>query len=87
MTIGTRDHLAQFDARVFPRVCFVAITKVIGRACAVEHDELAEVVFTFQHVTECGAQRCDACAHRNEHEIAEFNRKADELERKLEEAK
>src|SRR5437016_13099645 len=69
MTIGTRDDLTQFHSRLFPLSSFVAITKIIWRARAVEHNQLTKIFFAIEHVTQRRSQRRHAGSHRHENQI------------------
>src|SRR6185369_4249963 len=74
MPIRTRNHLAQLNAMLTPVVSLVAITKVVRRARAIKHHELPKLLFSFQHMTQCRTQWCDACSHRDKDEITTFDR-------------
>src|SRR5438105_4547143 len=69
MPIGARDDAAQLYARVFPLLRLITVTKIIGRARAIKHDELAELCLVLQHVAQSRAQGRNTRSHRHEDEV------------------
>ena len=63
----------KLDTLRAPFLGLIDITKIRGRARTVEHNQLPELLFSFQHVAQSRAQRRDARSHRNKYEITSFH--------------
>lgn len=61
--------MPQLNARVFPTLRFISITKSVRRSRAVQNYQLPKVVLAIQYMPQSRTQRRDACAHRHQHQI------------------